>query len=187
MNIRKNFLVLINFFIKFFNCIKKMSLKFLSIIKKYEESNLFVSCDNKFRKVHDNFMNSKDEKSYLKLVKYLRNISNENCEKISPNSELVFFDDDFIPVFNSFLNDDDGNTFSKYKNGKINFNNKYQKKSAKKSDKQIINVTVKSKKKKCGYRNLIYVSNFTGTGLGSGVSIDADSSCTPDDCSSGGL
>src|SRR5258708_5439327 len=141
-----------------------MNLKFLALLKKYQESNLQLSVDPKFRKVHDKFKSHPSEKTYNKLILYLRHFSDENKLNISKRAVLLYADDNNQPVFNSSLKDDDsGNCFRNYLEKKIKFIDKYQKKSVIKSNKEIINVTVITKKLCDEYSYNLYVSNYIGS------------------------
>lgn len=148
---------------------------FLEQVKKYQDSNLNISVNPKFRKLHDKFKAHPSKKSYAKLIVYLRGISNESKINISEKSVLLYVDDNNKPVFNSNLHDDHhGNSFQNYLDGKIEFDNKYQKKSALLAEKEIINVTRKIKvipgKTKCQnkYIYYFYTSNFVGSGITQG-------------------
>lgn len=145
---------------------------FFETVKKHEESNLNISVDPVFRKLDDKFKLNQTEKTYAKIVAYLRKIVEENKIAISPDYTLVYSDDNCKPIFNSSLKDNKhGNSLENYLSGSIKFDNKGQKKSAQKSMKDILNVTGYKKKN----QNYTYVSNFIGTQMTSG---QASGSCT---------
>lgn len=136
-----------------------------------------VSTDFKFRKVHDKFKSDPNEKSYNKLIVFLRNVLEKNKINISKDYTLIYFDDDNQPIFNSFLQDNKlGNSFQNYVNKKISFNNKYQKISANKANSDIINVTSVTKKIcENKYNKFLYTSNFIGSGIVSAENVESSS------------
>lgn len=144
----------------------------LETIKFYQESNLCMSTDVKFRKVHDKFKSHQNEKSYNKLICYLRIFSDKNKIDISKDYVLIYCDNENVPIFNSCLEDNKfGNCFENYVDKKIKFNDKYQKKSSFKANSEGINVTFTVKKiSENKYQKFFYTSNFVGSVVTSGFS-----------------
>ena len=156
-----------------------MSLSFLESVKFCEEVNLNISVDPKFRKLHDKFKHDPSEKHYDNLISYLRNVVNDVKEG---KFTLVYSDDKSKPVFNSSLKDNKhGNSYKNYLNGNIKFDDKYQKRSANKSDKQVINVTFHyDKVAHHKYKRYLYVSNYVGSVITSSLGVDqitSESTC----------
>lgn len=152
----------------------------LETIKLYQESNLDMSTDVKFRKVHDKFKSNQDEKSYNKLICYLRDFSDQNKINISKDYVLIYCDDENVPIFNSCLEDNKfGNCFQNYVDKKIKFNDKYQKKSSFKANTEGINVTVTFKKiSENKSQKFFYTSNFVGSVVTSGFSTLSHRKCS---------
>jgi len=131
---------------------------FYEWVKLLTDSNLNISVDPIFRKLHDKFMAKKTDKNYKNLVIYLRTISDKNTLEFGQNS-LLFADDDNVVVFNSTF-PEDINSFENYSNGLIPYDNKIQKKCTKKSKSRTINIIHKENHGKLKY---MYVSNLIGS------------------------
>lgn len=138
---------------------------FFEKLKLYQESNLRISTDPVFKQLDSNFKNRENKQNYDALVIYFRDISNRNKINISENAILLFSNEKGKLLFNSTLGEDlGGNSFENYTNGKIKYDNKYQKKSVYKSLKQIINVTIHCSK----HHRYLYTSNLVGSAACSG-------------------
>ncbi len=83
-------------------------------------------CDNNdLRECLGKFKECPNERHYIELTEYLRNMTNEMTDKEDPITILT--DDTGVLIFNSEKKDDfKGNSFYNYSNGGILFNNVHE-------------------------------------------------------------
>lgn len=87
-----------------------------------------MNCSDHFRKLHDDFLNSKNEHNYDLLVNFLDEMNNKLIKKfgnVVPNLTTLLTDNNNVIIYNSKAT----NTFDNYTKGTIMYNDIWQAKS----------------------------------------------------------